>query len=89
MNLTYFSEFLIKMSSNGPNNLLKLFLSRVTNFRLVLTLKTNNTLAITLAALGSPFIKANSPKKSPFLYSFTHVAGFPISHLLIYLVLLS
>ncbi len=52
--LIYVSEFLLRISSIGPRSLLKLFLSSEITFR--------SEVAITFAALGSPFIKANSPK---------------------------
>ena len=54
----YCSEFLFRISSIGPSNLLNEFLSRLITF--------NCESATTFAALGSPFINANSPKADPF-----------------------
>jgi len=54
MYFSYLLKFLFKISSNGPSNLLKLYLSMLTTSK--------KPSATTLAALGVFFNKANSPK---------------------------
>ena len=54
MNFSYFLKFLLRMSSKGPINLLKLSRSKKTTEQ--------SDEAKTLAALGALRSKANSPK---------------------------
>ena len=51
---SYFLAFLCRISSTGPNNRLNECLSKETHFK--------ELRAITLAALGCPLSKDNSPK---------------------------